>query len=84
VPSFGINMPRQAVTLSAILNAIPKWAALDDDTQLVLFCRSGNRSAQAARAIRRLGIQRVWSVWSLAGSVVMSRDAVESLEPAIA
>ncbi len=29
---------------------------------MVCFCRSGNRSAQAARALRRLGHAQAWSL----------------------
>ncbi|WP_457323970.1 rhodanese-like domain-containing protein [Roseateles sp. P5_E11] len=57
-PQLGEQVRRQAVSLSSIINAIPDWPAAESDTTLVLFCRSGNRSAQAAQALRclRLGL----------------------------
>jgi cysteine sulfinate desulfinase/cysteine desulfurase-like protein/glyoxylase-like metal-dependent hydrolase (beta-lactamase superfamily II)/rhodanese-related sulfurtransferase len=67
-PDIGHVARRQAVPLSALINAIPDWLDLGDDVDLVLFCRSGNRSAQAASALRRLGMTRVWS---LAGGVAL-------------
>lgn len=68
VPIVGSGIQRQAVPLSALLNALPQWLTLADDTDLVLFCRSGNRSAQAARALRQLGQTRAWS---LAGGMAL-------------
>lgn len=68
LPVVGPGVQRQAVPLPALLNALPQWLALDADTELVLFCRSGNRSAQAARALRRLGQARAWS---LAGGLAL-------------
>jgi rhodanese-related sulfurtransferase len=49
-------------------NAIPDWLALPQDVALVFFCRSGTRSAQAARALRRLGHSQSWS---LAGGLAL-------------
>lgn len=50
-PQLGEQVRGQAVSLSSISNTIP-----------VLFCRSGNRSAQAAQAQRRLGLERTVSL----------------------
>ena len=66
----------EAVPLSALINALPRWRALPADTPVVFFCRSGNRSAQAARALRRLG--HVQS-WSLAGGLALWPEAGASL-----
>lgn len=52
----------QTVPLSCLLNALPDWLKLPADTPVVFFCRSGNRSAQAARALRRLGQSNAWSL----------------------
>ncbi|WP_295982389.1 aminotransferase class V-fold PLP-dependent enzyme [uncultured Variovorax sp.] len=52
----------QAVPLSRLPNALPDWLALPESTPVVFFCRSGNRSAQAARALRRLGHAQAWSL----------------------
>lgn len=67
-PELGAGWRRQAVPLSTLVNAVPGWLAHDADTAILLYCRSGNRSAKAAQALRRLGLQRVWS---LAGGVAL-------------
>lgn len=67
-PQLGVQVRRQAVALSSIINAIPEWRAAERDTTLVLFCRSGNRSAKAAQALRRLGLERTVS---LAGGMAL-------------
>lgn len=59
---------RQSVPLSSLPNAIPDWLAAGSELSLVLFCRSGNRSAKAAQALRRLGLTRAWS---LAGGLAL-------------
>lgn len=59
---------REAVPLSRLLNALPDWLALPGETPILFFCRSGNRSAQAARALRRLGHAQAWS---LAGGLAL-------------
>ncbi|WP_460482947.1 aminotransferase class V-fold PLP-dependent enzyme [Comamonas humi] len=58
----------QAVPLSGLLNALPQWLALPAETPVVFYCRSGNRSAQAARALRRLGHDQAFS---LAGGLAL-------------
>lgn len=58
----------EAVPLSALVNALPRWRALPEQTPVIFFCRSGNRSAQAARALRRLGHGQAWS---LAGGLAL-------------
>jgi rhodanese-related sulfurtransferase len=67
-PQLGEQVRRQAVPLSSIVNALPDWLAAAPDTTLVLFCRSGSRSAQAAQALRRLGLERTVS---LAGGIAL-------------
>lgn len=67
-PQLGEQVRRQAVPLSSIINAIPDWLSAEPDTTLVLFCRSGSRSAQAAQALRRLGLERTVS---LAGGIAL-------------
>jgi cysteine desulfurase len=62
----------QAVPLSSLLNALPAWMSLPEQTPLVFVCRSGARSAVAARALRRLGRHRAFS---LAGGMALWRDA---------
>jgi cysteine sulfinate desulfinase/cysteine desulfurase-like protein/glyoxylase-like metal-dependent hydrolase (beta-lactamase superfamily II)/rhodanese-related sulfurtransferase len=65
---------QQAVPLSALLQALPAWLALPSTTPVLFYCRSGNRSAQAANALRRLGHDQAWS---LAGGLALWRDEVE-------
>ena len=57
-----------AVPLSRLLDALPGWLALPATTPVLFYCRSGNRSAQAARALRRLGHAQAWS---LAGGLAL-------------
>jgi cysteine sulfinate desulfinase/cysteine desulfurase-like protein/glyoxylase-like metal-dependent hydrolase (beta-lactamase superfamily II)/rhodanese-related sulfurtransferase len=61
VPEFDVQVQRQAVPASTIVNAFQRWLA-QAQTPVVFFCRSGNRSAQAARALRRLGAPQAWSL----------------------
>ena len=60
----------QAIALSQLLLALPDWLALPSTTPVVFYCRSGNRSAQAANALRRLGHEQAWS---LAGGLALWR-----------
>ena len=62
----------QAIALSQLPQALPDWLALPAPTPVVFYCRSGNRSAQAAGALRRLGHD---NSWSLAGGVALWRPA---------
>jgi cysteine sulfinate desulfinase/cysteine desulfurase-like protein/glyoxylase-like metal-dependent hydrolase (beta-lactamase superfamily II)/rhodanese-related sulfurtransferase len=61
-PELGTGLRREAVPLSGLPNALPRWLALPAQTPVVFFCRSGNRSAQAAQALRRLGHEQAWSL----------------------
>jgi len=58
----GIQPKVQAVPLSSLLNALPAWLKLEADRPVLFYCRSGNRSAQAALALRRLGHANAWSL----------------------
>jgi len=62
------HVRHQAIALSQLLQALPDWVALPAHTPIVFYCRSGNRSAQAAQALRRLGHDRSWS---LAGGLAL-------------
>ncbi|HEY8879436.1 MAG TPA: aminotransferase class V-fold PLP-dependent enzyme [Roseateles sp.] len=73
-PDVGNLARRQAVPLSSLINAVPDWLNVGNDVDLVLFCRTGNRSAQAAQALRRLGVKRAWS---LAGGVALWPEPVK-------
>jgi rhodanese-related sulfurtransferase len=55
------SVRHQAVPLSSLSHELSKWLA-QPDTSVVFFCRSGNRSAQAARALRRHGHPSAWSL----------------------
>ncbi len=61
-PELGVTVRLEAVALSGLPNALARWMALPDGTPIVFFCRSGNRSAQAAQALRRLGHGQAWSL----------------------
>ena len=61
-PELGAPVQREAVALSGLPNALARWTALPAETPVVFFCRSGNRSAQAAQALRRLGHEQAWSL----------------------
>lgn len=64
----GITLACEAVPLSGLLNALPRWLALPAETPVLFFCRSGNRGAQAAQALRRLGHAQAYS---LAGGLAL-------------
>jgi rhodanese-related sulfurtransferase len=84
-PALGAAVRRQAVPLSGLLNALPDWLALPAEIPVLFFCRSGNRSAQAAKALRRLGHARAWSLagglalWPRDTSDARVRDAALSI-----
>ena len=61
-PQLGARVRHQAVALSGLPDALVQWQQLAPGTPIVFFCRSGNRSAQAARALRRLGHAQAWSL----------------------
>lgn len=73
---IGGGARRWAVPLSGLVEALPDLLALPAQTPVLVFCRSGNRSARAAAALRRLGRQRAYSVsgglalWPAAASAV--------------
>jgi len=67
----------QAVALSQLLQALPDWVAMPARTPVVFYCRSGNRSAQAANALRRLGHDQSWS---LAGGLALWRPEAAAAE----
>lgn len=67
-PDLGVPVKTQAVPLSGLLDALPGWLALPPEVPVLFFCRSGNRSAQAARALHRLGHAQAWS---LAGGLAL-------------
>ncbi|MGM9491738.1 aminotransferase class V-fold PLP-dependent enzyme [Ideonella sp. YS5] len=72
----GLALGGQAVPLSCVLDALPGWLALPANTPLVFFCRSGNRSGQVARALRRLGHARSFS---LAGGLALWPHAAQEV-----
>ena len=77
---LGATLDAESVPLSTLVNALPRWSRLPVDRPLIFLCRSGNRSAQAARALRRLGHTQAWS---LAGGLALwpaASDAVSGSE----
>ena len=77
---LGSEVHRETVPLSGLLNALPEWLKLSGETPVLFYCRSGNRSAQAAKALRRLGHQRTWS---LAGGLALWPAREDHLVPTI-
>lgn len=69
------------VPLSRLPDAVPAWLALPPETPLVFFCRGGNRSAQAAAALRRLGRKQTFS---LAGGLALWPKPSAALPGALA
>lgn len=61
-PPLGAAARRKGVPLSELLDALPAWLALPATTPVLFYCRSGNRSAQAAKVLRRLGHAQAWSL----------------------
>ncbi len=75
------DLAAEAVPLSVLADGLPRWRGLPAQTAVIFLCRSGKRSAQAARALRSQGHANAWSLagglalWpasdaALAGSVV--------------
>ncbi|MBV8605029.1 MAG: aminotransferase class V-fold PLP-dependent enzyme [Pelomonas sp.] len=80
-PELGPGARYLAVPLSQLDARLPELLALDADAALLCFCRSGRRSAEAARALRREGRPRAWS---LAGGLALWTGPLTpapSLEP---
>jgi len=67
-----------AMPLSRLLNTIQPWLA--EQRPLLFFCRSGNRSRQAAQAMARLGHTQAWT---LAGGLALLPDQVHTADPAL-
>lgn len=67
-PAAASGAALELVPLSVLVNRLPKWRALADDVRIVFCCRAGNRSAQAARTLRRLGHAQSYS---LAGGLTL-------------
>ncbi|MGQ3051122.1 MAG: aminotransferase class V-fold PLP-dependent enzyme [Roseateles sp.] len=81
-PELGTAVQREAVPLSGLPNALTRWLALPAETPVVFFCRSGNRSVQAARALRRLGHEQAWSLGG--GLALWPRALVGTADAALA
>jgi len=56
------DLASRAAPLSQLIEVLPELLAAEPGRPVVFFCRSGNRSAQAARALRRLGRAEAWSM----------------------
>lgn len=67
-PDLSTNIQHMAAPLSQLPGMLPELLSQYADRPLIFFCRSGNRSEQAARALRQLGHP---SAWSLAGGVAL-------------
>jgi rhodanese-related sulfurtransferase len=67
----------RCVPLARLADRLPDWLARSDAPPVVFYCRSGKRSEQAARLLRRQGHPQAWS---LQGGV--SDRAVSAASPA--
>jgi cysteine sulfinate desulfinase/cysteine desulfurase-like protein/rhodanese-related sulfurtransferase len=63
-----IGAQMEATPLSRLLNAIEPWLTEQPQRPLLFFCRTGNRSRQAALALTRLGHAQAWT---LAGGLAL-------------
>ncbi|MDR7332295.1 aminotransferase class V-fold PLP-dependent enzyme [Roseateles asaccharophilus] len=79
---LAVSVRREAVALSGLPDALTAWLALPAETPVVFFCRSGNRSAQAAQALRRLGHGQAWSMQG--GLALWPRAGVGAVDAALA
>lgn len=60
---FGFTSPPRNVPLSRFVNFMGELLQQQNLNQVIyLICRSGSRSLQAAKALRRLGFENTWSV----------------------
>ena len=61
---LGFACTPENIPLSRFVNLVGELLAMDErkGTQVALVCRSGSRSLYAARAMRRLGFENVWSL----------------------
>lgn len=79
LPRTAAPVEPQVVALSALPNALAGWLALPAATPVVFFCRSGNRSTQAAQALRRLGHTQAWSL--AGGLALLPRESEPDMQP---
>ncbi|WP_310389187.1 aminotransferase class V-fold PLP-dependent enzyme [Roseateles sp.] len=70
-----IGVQMEAMPLSRLLNAIHPWLTEQPQRPLLFFCRTGNRSRQAALALTRLGHGQAWT---LAGGLALLPTATLS------
>ena len=56
------NLEAQGAKLIPLGELTDRVDELDPDTDIVLYCRSGSRSAGAARHLQAHGFQRVWNL----------------------
>ena len=63
-----VGAQMEAMPLSRLLNAIQPWLLEQPQRPLLFFCRTGNRSRQAALALTRLGHAQAWT---LAGGLAL-------------
>ncbi len=61
--ALGLRSPARNVPLSRFVNFMREILSGEmGDARIVLLCRSGNRSLQAAKTLRRMGYPQVWSL----------------------
>ncbi|WP_439589444.1 aminotransferase class V-fold PLP-dependent enzyme [Hydrogenophaga sp.] len=62
VSPLGVGWVCESAPLSGLPHHLARWLELPAEVPVVFFCRSGQRSAQAARALRNLGRAQAWSL----------------------
>ena len=72
------NLGAQGAVLIPLGDLADRLNELDRDTDIVLYCRSGSRSAGAARHLQAHGFERVWN---LKGGI---RGWAEAVDPDMA
>lgn len=73
--TLGLKVPPRNVPLSRFANFMSELLETQEKNSIVLLCRSGNRSLQAAQSLRRLGLNHVWN---LEGGVALGEKASAS------
>ena len=73
--SYGLETPPENIPLTRFSNFLERALAKENPIgDIILLCRSGNRSGKAAQVLRRLGKKNVWNI---AGGIALSNATQE-------
>ena len=72
---LGFKTIPKNIPISRFLNFVPKFLSHQTDEEIVLLCRSGGRSMQVAKAIRKLGVKKIWSLEGGLALLTPSKEA---------